>query len=87
MPTISRFFGIVITMNWNDHYPPHFHAEYGEFQAKYSIETLELLGGEFPIRQERFILAWAEIHRSELVRDWNLVMSGQQPRKIEPLKR
>ena len=48
MPRISAFFGIVIRMFYNDHLPPHFHAEYGEYEALYAIETLETIGGELP---------------------------------------
>jgi len=87
MPTLSRFFGIIIRMNWNDHLPPHFHAEHGEYEAKYSLETLELLAGELKIRDERLVLAWAELHRAELIRAWNLVMSGQNPGGIDPLRK
>lgn len=46
MPSISTFFGVVIYMYFNDHAPPHFHAEYGEFEAVYNIETLEILRGQ-----------------------------------------
>jgi hypothetical protein len=45
MPEISRFFGIIITMNYNDHAPPHFHARYSGDQAIIDIWTLQVLGG------------------------------------------
>ena len=45
MPTISRFFGILIQMYLDDHPPPHFHAIYGEFDAQIAIDTLEVLRG------------------------------------------
>ncbi len=48
MPEISRFFGIVIKMYYNDHLPPHFHAEYGEFMAELTIDTFELICSELP---------------------------------------
>jgi hypothetical protein len=48
MPSISRFFGLVIYMYFNDHSPPHFHAEYGEWEAVYVIDTLDNLRGELP---------------------------------------
>lgn len=48
MPQISRFFGIIIKMYYNDHQPAHFHAEYNEYVAEISIETFEVLKGELP---------------------------------------
>jgi hypothetical protein len=50
MPTISRFYGIVIRMFFNEHAPPHFHAEYGDFTAEIAIDTLQILVGELPRR-------------------------------------
>jgi len=50
MPEISRFFGILIAMNYNDHPPPHFHARYGNNKAIIDIRTLRLLEGELPPR-------------------------------------
>nr|VFK43169.1 MAG: protein of unknown function (DUF4160) [Candidatus Kentron sp. SD]VFK48672.1 MAG: protein of unknown function (DUF4160) [Candidatus Kentron sp. SD] len=47
MPEISRFLGIIIYMHFNAHNPPHFHAEYKEFKASISIETLGLIEGSF----------------------------------------
>ena len=66
MPSISRFFGIVICMYWQDHVPPHFHAEYGEFEAQIDIETLEVLEGTLPRRVRTLVLEWAAEHRNEL---------------------
>ena len=56
MPAISRFFGIIIKMYFNDHNPPHFHAEYGEHEAVYVIETLELLRGTLPSRAHAMVV-------------------------------
>ncbi len=50
MPEISRFYGIVIKMYFDDHHPPHFHAEYGESQALVQIETLAVIAGYLPPR-------------------------------------
>lgn len=49
MPKLSRFLGIVIFMNFNDHASPHFHAKYGEYQIKVEIDT-GLIEGKFPTR-------------------------------------
>jgi hypothetical protein len=70
MPTISRFLGITISMYFDDHQPPHFHARSGEFNAKIRTDTLELLVGDLPRRELRLVLAWAELHASELQDNW-----------------
>ena len=85
MPTISVFFGIVIRMFYNDHAPPHFHAEYGGDKAAIRIDTLEVLEGRLPRRALELVSDWAELHRAELLANWDLCRSHQQPRKIEPL--
>ena len=59
MPEISRFFGIIITMNYNDHAPPHFHARYGGDQAIIDIETLRVLGGRLGPRVMGLVVKWA----------------------------
>lgn len=72
MPTICVFYGILIKMYWNDHAPPHFHVEYGEHRALYSIQTLELFKGALPRRAHALVLEWAAMHRIELMEDWQL---------------
>jgi len=88
VPTISMFFGIVIRMYFgkSEHMPPHFHAYYQDFDASISIETGELLEGSLPTRQMKFVLAWAEIHKEELLADWKLTMNGERPLPIDPLR-
>ncbi len=86
MPTISAFYGILIKMFFNDHAPPHFHVEYGEFKAVIAIKTLELQEGHLPRRALNLVLDWAELHEEDLLADWNLCMSKQQPLPITPLK-
>jgi len=86
MPTISAFFGIVITMYWREHEPAHFHARYGEFEAIVGIETLEVLRGSLPRRALALVLEWATVHRGELAEDWRLCRANQMPRPIQPLE-
>ena len=86
MPTISMFFGIFIRMFYDDHAPPHFHAEYGEFKVKMAIDTLEILDGYLPNRALGLVLEWAVLHRNELRADWELCVNRQQPNKIHPLE-
>ena len=47
MPEISRFFGIIITMYWNDHNPPHFHAQYGDHEALINLNGI-IINGQIP---------------------------------------
>jgi hypothetical protein len=69
MPEISRFFGIVITMYADDHGPPHFHARYGESQARIALADAEVLAGKLPPRALGMVVEWASMHRSGLERD------------------
>lgn len=85
MPTISRFFGILIRMYFNDHEPPHFHAVYGEYEAQIEIDSLSVLAGELPRRALALVLEWAFAHRDELRRDWEQARSGQLLEPIPPL--
>ena len=86
MPQISRFFGIIIYMYFNDHAPPHFHAEYGEHEAVYTIETLEMLRGQLPRRAHGMVVEWASLHRGELRRNWELAREMLPLNSIEPLE-
>lgn len=79
MPTISRFFGIRIKIYHLDHPPPHFHARYGELEAKISIETLDVLAGRLPPRVLALVLEWALRHRPALGQSW------ASARRKEPL--
>jgi hypothetical protein len=87
MPTISMFYGIVIRMYClpSEHQPPHFHAYYQNFKAIINIKTCEIVEGNFPVKQAKLVVAWAELHKEELVADWNLASSGELPYKINPL--
>lgn len=89
MPTISMFYGIIIRMYFapNEHPPPHFHVYYGEHRATgVDIRTCEVIQGNLPSKQTKLVLAWAELHQDELMADWELVMNGEKPFKIQPLK-
>lgn len=88
MPIISMFYGILIRMYLLDnqqHNLPHIHARYAEFEASINIDDGELLAGDLPRKQLRLVQAWIELHRDELMADWQLTMSGENPYKISPL--
>ena len=86
MPTISTFYGTTIRMFYDDHAPPHFHAQYGEFKAEIAIETLQVLAGQLPRRALAMTLEWATSHRAELREDWELCRQHKQPQQIQPLE-
>ncbi len=85
MPELSRFFGIVITMNHNDHPPRHLHARYAEHEATVSIRPVGILAGYLPPRAAGNVVEWALLHETELLRDWFLVQDGEKPNRIAPL--
>jgi hypothetical protein len=86
MPEISRFFGIIIAMFYNDHSPPHFHARYGDREIRVNIESGEIISGEFPRRAQNLVLEWLELHREELLENWHLAQNRKPLNKIEPLE-
>lgn len=86
MPEICRFLGIIITMNFGDHQPPHFHARYGDSKAIVEIRTLQILDGALPPRVLGLVVEWAALHRDELVANWTCVISNLLPARIAPLE-
>ena len=89
MPILSMFYGIVIRMYFYDdkqHHVPHLHAEYTAKRAVFSIADGEVLAGELPSGKARLVQAWIEIHREELLADWELAVNGEEVFKIEPLR-
>ena len=85
MPEISRFFGIVIAIYWQEHGIPHFHAKYGGCRASLAIEDLRLLEGTLPPRALALVAEWAAIHRAELLEDWKLALAKKPLNSIKPL--
>jgi hypothetical protein len=86
MPEISRFFGIIIRMYFDEHPPPHFHVEYGEYKAVMEIHSLLLTRGYLPPRALGMVIEWAAQHQDELLALWRLAAEQQPLHKIPPLK-
>ena len=86
MPQISKFFGIVIWMFYNDHNPPHFHANYGEFEGLFRIDDVSILSGSLPPRALGLVTEWATIHKQELHLNWELSRKGESLHPINPLQ-
>jgi hypothetical protein len=85
MSQISRFFGIIISMYHDEHFPPHFHADYNEFSIEISINDLSILCGWLPPRVLGLVMEWALIHRKELNDNWKRVEKFEKLSKIDPL--
>ena len=86
MPEISRFFGIVIRMYFDDHNPPHFHAFYADGEARFGIRPIELLDGALPNRALSMVFEWAALHQQELLDNWERLHTDQPPQRITPLQ-
>ncbi len=86
MPSVSRFFGIVIYFYFKDHNPPHFHAEYGEYTAEILINELSVGVGYLPPRVLGLVIEWAQTHQQELLQNWQITAIGGTFIQIEPLK-
>ncbi len=85
MPEVSRFYGIVIKIFYDDHNPPHFHAEYGEYELLINMNTLAIIGGRLPGRALGMVTEWASLHQRELLQAWERASRLEPPGKIEPL--
>ena len=70
MPEISRFLGIIISMYFDEHNPPHFHIRYNEFRASMAIKNLNITAGSIPAKVRGLVEEWAELHQDELLEMW-----------------
>ena len=84
MPTLSTLYGIKITMNYNDHLPPHFHAEYQDFEVTVEIAS-GLVTGRMSRRALRLIWSWLDEHRDEVMENWERARARQPLKPVEPL--
>lgn len=85
MPEISRFYGLVVYIFYDEHVPPHFHVKYAEHEAVIGIETLSLLKGDLPPRALGLVTEWAAMHQEELREDWERSLAQKPLKKIAPL--
>ncbi len=86
MPQISRFFGIIISMYFDDHNPPHFHAKYGDDEVIIEIKNLTVIEGFIPSRALGLVIEWAVQHKQELLENWNSAQNFEPLMKITPLR-
>jgi hypothetical protein len=85
MPEISRFLGIVITMYYREHCPPHFHVRYNEYEAEIDIKTLNIIVGKLPAKLRGLVVEWAELYKDKLIENWDLMQAKKTFNKIPPL--
>ena len=89
MPTISMFYGILVSIYYADtsrHHKPHIHVRYQGHKASVAIEDGSVLAGEIPLKQLRMVQVWVDLHRDELLADWELAVAGDEPFRIAPLQ-
>ena len=82
---ISRFYGIVIRINFREHNPPRFHARYAGAEAAINTRDLTLTEGSLPRRARALVVEWAVEHRDELLKAWERAQHGEAPGKIAPV--
>ena len=85
MPEISRFYGIIVRMFFDDHNPPHFHISYQDYDAIIHIDS-GIIKGEMPRRALNLVYDWLDLHKDELIDNWKLIQESGEFKKIEPLK-
>ena len=84
MPEISRFYGIIIGMYNADHNPPHFHVRYNDYRATIDIQTGEV-EGRLPRRVLNMVYEWLDLHKEELIANWQRMEKGEMMVEIKPL--
>ena len=82
MPIVSTYFGIIIRINYDDHNPPHFHAEYQGFKGVFDIKNGQMLAGNLPLKVQKIIREWGRSHRLELVENWFLAINRKPLKRI-----
>ena len=85
MPIISKFFGIIIRMFYDDHNPPHFHAEYQGNKAVFDLNGNMLKGDLKSKTARKLVREWVDLHSNEIAHNWELAMRGKALKQIDPL--
>ena len=83
------FYGIIVSLYFFDkkeHKTPHIHARYQDEEVVLSIPSGKILAGKLNPAKLKLVQAWIEIHKDELMADWQLAVNGEQVFKIDPLK-
>lgn len=86
MPRVSEFFGLVISMFYNDHPPPHFHAVYAQYEAIVGVDPIRVLEGQLPCRLQSLVFEWTAMYQTELRENWELARAHEPLKRILPLE-
>ncbi len=88
MPIVSVFFDLIISMFYDErqHNTPHIHVRYAEHNASVNITTGDVIIGSLPRPRLRLVEAWIELHRDELLANWELMKAGLAPERVKPLE-
>lgn len=85
MPEISKFYGIIVSLYWYDHNPPHVHFTYGEYECSISVFD-RVVDGEAPAKVIAKVNEWMNLHEAEILSLWEKAQKGDKLGRIEPLK-
>ena len=85
MPVLTMFYGIIVSMFYKEHNPPHIHVQYAEHNAIFDFEG-NMIEGNIPVKQIKLVEAWIVLHVEELVANWQLAQEQQSMFRIDPLK-
>ena len=85
MPKLCTFLGISIYMYFDEHNPPHFHAEYNGMEGIFFINPLKYSNGVLPSRIVGLVIEWADLHIKELLDNWDILKETGKCKKIKPL--
>jgi len=86
VPVISTFFGIVVRMFYQDHDPPHFHAEYQGQHGKFDFAGCLIVGEIRSRNAKALIRKWVLLHADDLEANWERMKAGERLERVEPLE-
>ena len=86
MPEICRFFGIIISLYWRDHNPPHIHFTYGDYEGSISIID-RIVDGKAPAKVIMKVNQWIDFNEDEILTMWEKAQRGEKIGKIKPLEK
>lgn len=85
MTTLTRFQNIKLMMHWNDHNPPHIHATYKQYKAKFNFDG-EMKKGHLPRRERLAVQTWIAYNEEELAKNWQRAENGEEICTMKPLE-
>ena len=85
MPEICRFFGIIVSLYWKDHNPPHIHFSYGDYEC--SISVLDrVVDGQAPVKVIAKVNEWIDLHEAEILTLWEKAQKGEKTEQDRTFK-